>query len=193
MVFRKKKKGHIFIVSAPSGTGKTTVIEQLANENSDDICRVITCTTREARGQEVDGRDYRFLSIEEFAEKVKKHQFLEHQEIFGHSYGTLKEDVEKEVDAGKHAFLVIDVQGAGELMGMIEAVTIFLMPPSIEELEKRIIGRKQDDKDAIKLRLSKAKGEMDQLNHYQYVVTNETVDEAVFILKAIVVAVEHLQ
>ena len=190
-IFKDKAKGSVFILSAPSGAGKTTVVEELAQQYPKHVARVITCTTRKPRGHELNGKEYRFFTKEEFVERVRRGEFLEHQEIFGHNYGTLKEDVEKEINQGRHAFLVIDVQGAADLMKKITATTVFIMPPTFEELERRIRTRKEDDEKAIELRLSKAKGEMNQVQNYEYVVTNDQVDESVFILYAIIIATEH--
>lgn len=192
-LLKKKKRGLCFILSAASGVGKTTVVEQLVNEHPKEMARVITCTTRKPRGQEKDGVDYRFFDTDTFDKKVDQGEFLEHQSIYGNRYGTLASDVESVVSHGKHAFLVIDVQGAASLMNKLDAVTIFLMPPSMEELEKRIRQRKQDDEKAIELRLSKARSEMEHVKKYDYVVTNDQVEEAVFIIRSIVVAAEHKQ
>ncbi len=194
MTYSKDKKiGCCFIVSAPSGTGKTTVVDELVKKNPNKIVRVITCTTRAPRGSEVNGIDYRFMSVDEFQNKVNTGSFLESQEIYDNRYGTLKSDVDEQINQGKHAFLVIDVQGAASLMGVVKATTIFLMPPSFEELEKRIRTRKQDDEKAINIRLSKAKNEMQQVKKYEYVVENDKVDKAVAMITKIVEEVEKKQ
>ena len=187
------KRGLCFILSAASGVGKTTVVESVVNECPDKIERIITCTTRAPRGEEKDGIDYRFFDDKTFQAKEANGDFLEHQTIYGNCYGTLLADVEDVLKRGKHAFLVIDVQGAAEVMNKLNCVTIFLMPPSIEELEKRIRLRNQDDQEAIELRLSKARSEMAHVKKYNYVVTNDEVQEAVSIIKSIVVAEEHKQ
>ncbi len=192
-LFKKGVKGGLFILSAPSGAGKTTVVEELAKKYPKDIARVITCTTRKPRGQEINGEDYRFFSKEEFRQKIEKGEFLEYQEIFGHLYGTLKEDVDREINSGKHAFLIIDVQGAQELRKKTRSTSIFIMPPTFHELERRVRSRNEDDERAIEMRLSKAKEEMEQVKNYEYVVTNDNLNEAVLIIWAIIVATEHKQ
>lgn len=189
--FKEKNRGNLFIISAPSGTGKTTVVGELVQEHAKEMERVITCTTRPPRLGEVNGKDYHFLSSEEYQKKIEESGFLEYQEIYDHSYGTLKEDVEKILASGKHALLVIDVQGAAELMKKVDATTIFLTPPSMQELEQRIRSRNKDEEQEIQKRLSQAKEEMKQADCYDYIVANQHVEDTVWILRSVIIAVEY--
>ncbi len=176
----------LYILSAPSGTGKTTVVTKLTKKHPEEIARVVTCTTRKPRGREMNGKDYHFLSKQEFVQKINDGEFLEHQEIYGQHYGTLRSEVDKGINTGKVVFLIIDVQGAQELKRKIDAKTIFLMPPTFHELERRIRSRKEDHEMAIEERLAKAREEIAQGQQYDYVVTNDNLDETLKIIWDIV-------
>jgi guanylate kinase len=184
------KKGLLFIVSAPSGAGKTTLIERLCQEVP--LCaRSITCTTRPKRPHETEGKDYNFLSPQEFEKKRGEGAFLESAEVFGHSYGTLKSDVDRLRQEGKHLFLVIDTQGALFLKDRVDAVYIFIQPPSMEELKQRLLKRKSEAEADIELRLSFARAEIEKSRYYDYQVINDDLEIASAVLKSIVIAEEH--
>ncbi len=131
-------RGLVFIISAPAGTGKTTLVRMLCEE-FDRIVESVSYTTRKIRPKEEDGKDYHFVSEEEFEEKIKQSDFLEYARVFGHYYGTSGKDIEELVRKGKHVVLIIDTQGALQLMGKIEAVFIFISPPDFEELRSRLV------------------------------------------------------
>ncbi len=179
--------GKIFIISAPSGTGKTTVARKVL-EQIPDLVRVVTYTTRQPRPGEVDGQDYRFISKEEFETKIEEGYFLEYANVYGNYYGTPKKDIEKLISAGKDVLLIIDVQGAFKVKSLIpEAVSIFLLPPSFEELKRRIEGRGYVDKNLEK-RLQTAKEEIPCARYFDYIVINDFLNNAVEKVKAIILS-----
>jgi guanylate kinase len=186
----KPARGILFIVSAPAGTGKSTLVELLTNEFS-NVKRSISCTTRQPRSGEVNGRDYHFLSESAFLERVKRGDFIEHVTLFGNRYGTLKEDVEKLLADGVHVVLVIDTQGALLLKGNSDAVFIFIAPPNREELVKRLTLRGTDSKESIEQRLAEAEREMSCSAQYDYIIVNDDIHSAYQILRGIVIAEEH--
>jgi len=184
-------KGLVFILSAPAGTGKTTLVRMLSKEFS-CIYESVSCTTRSSRPGEVEGEDYHFLSNKEFKEKIDQGDFLEHAEVFGYHYGTSKALVEKQQAMGKHVFLVIDTQGAMQLkQKKFPAIFIFLSPPSLEELKDRLIKRETEAMDVIEKRLAWAKDEMIMLTNYDYHIVNDNLHTAYAILRSIVIAEEH--
>ncbi len=179
--------GKVFIISAPSGTGKTTVAKKVLSQLP-DLVRVITYTTRSPRPGEVDGLDYRFISKEEFEKKIKENYFLEFANVYGNYYGTPKKDIEDILSQGKDALLIIDVQGAFKVKSLMpEAVSIFLLPPSFEELKRRIEGRGYVDKNLEK-RLQTAKEEIPCAKYFDYIVINDFLNNAVEKVKAIILS-----
>ncbi|MBS0649932.1 MAG: guanylate kinase, partial [Verrucomicrobia bacterium] len=175
--------GLVFIVSAPAGTGKTTLVRMLINE-FDCVAESVSCTTRKIRPGEIPGRDYFFLTDEEFEEKKKSGDFLEFAEVFGHQYGTSREYVMKSQSTGKHVFLVIDTQGAMRLKKEnYPAVYVFLSPPSLEELKQRLCKRQTECPDTIEKRLSWAEQEMEMARHYDYHIVNDNLENAYTILR----------
>ncbi len=177
----------LFILSAPSGTGKTTIAAKVL-ESLSGIRRVITATTRQPRPGEVNGRDYIFLSEEEFKGMMEKGEFLEYACVYGNYYGTPKSQVEENAKNGVDSLLVIDVQGAFEVKRqMPDAISVFLLPPSLEELERRIANRGFVD-DNVKERLRIAKKEIPCAKKFDYVIINDFIDKAVECLKAVVLA-----
>ncbi len=185
------KKGLLFVISAPAGTGKTTLVRMLKEEFS-CIVESVSFTTRKMRPNEVPGRDYNFISPEEFEEKIKEGEFLEYAQVFGNHYGTSKKFVESQEDKGKHVILVIDTQGALQLMKEnLRAVFIFISPPSIEELRSRLYRRRSETDEAIDHRLSWAEKEMALSNKYDYHIVNENLKTAYDVLRSILIAEEH--
>ncbi len=183
--------GLVFIISAPAGTGKTTLVRMLINE-FDCIAESVSCTTRKIRPGEIPGKDYIFLTDEEFEAKKDAGDFLEYAEVFEHSYGTSREYVEKQQATGKHVFLVIDTQGAMQLKEkQFPAIYVFLSPPSIEELKERLCKRQTETHEVIEKRLSWAEEEMEMARHYDYHIVNDDLDNAYTILRSIVIAEEH--
>jgi guanylate kinase len=184
-------KGFVFVLSAPAGTGKTTLVRMLSQEFP-CVYESISCTTRHPRQREGDGKDYHFLSREKFEEKIRQGDFLEHAEVFGYHYGTSQAFVLKQQEMGKHVFLVIDTQGAMQLQKkQFAAVYIFLSPPSLEELKERLTKRQTESAEVIEKRLSWAKSEMAMVDNYDYHIINDSLNQAYMILRSIVIAEEH--
>jgi guanylate kinase len=181
-------RGLLFIVSAPSGTGKTTLVERLVH--------VVPClrmsrsyTSRAARAGERDGVDYNFVSRQQFEAMINEAAFLEWADVFGNFYGTCAADTETVLAAGEDVVLVIDVQGARQVRTRgIETVGIFVLPPSAAILEQRLRGRSQDTEEQIRRRLEKAFDEVNEFEQYEYVIVNDDVDAAVDRLRSIIVA-----
>ncbi len=184
-------RGFVFVLSAPAGTGKTTLVHMLTKEFS-CIKESVSYTTRTPRVGEVHGVDYYFVSLEEFTKKKAAGDFLECAEVFGEWYGTSKEALQKVVESGSHVFLVIDTQGAMLLQKEnFQAIYIFIAPPSIEILEERLIKRKTEDDAKRTERLSWAKKEMERSSFYDFLIVNDDLQVAYSVLKSIVVAEEH--
>src|SRR3972149_2001292 len=184
------KKGLIFVVSAPAGTGKTTLTRMLTDEFS-CVVESISSTTRSIRPGEIHGKDYHFLNEMEFQAKIEAEEFLEFTHIYGAYYGTSKKTVQELQEKGKHVVLVIDTQGAMKLKGKIPAVFIFIRPPSLAELRVRLFNRKTEDDRSIQERLAWAEKEIEAAQHYDYLIVNENLQMAYEILRSIVIAEEH--
>jgi len=184
------EKGLVFVISAPAGTGKTTLVKKLQEEFS-CVKTTTSFTTRSPRVGEIQGVDYHFISIEEFKKKIDKFEFLEYVELYGDYYGTSKNNIETLQLQGNHVILVIDTQGGLRLKKMIDATLIFVMPPSLEELAKRLEMRKSETPDVIKKRLEWAKNEIEDANHYDYKIVNDNLKTAYQTLRSILVAEEH--
>ncbi len=184
-------KGFVFVLSAPAGTGKTTLVRMLSQEFS-CIYESVSFTTRPPRNGEVEGKDYYFLSREEFEKKILCGDFLEYAEVFGYYYGTSLSFVLEQQEKGMHVFLVIDTQGAMQLKkGGFDAVYVFLSPPSRDELKKRLVNRKTESMEAIDRRLSWAEKEMDRVAHYDYHIVNDDLHLAYVVLRSIVISQER--
>lgn len=184
------KKGLIFVISAPAGTGKTTLVRML-QEEFHHVVESISFTTRSPRSNEIAGRDYHFITTEEFEKKIKEGEFLEYAKVFGNYYGTSRKYVEAQRDKGKHVTLVIDTQGAMNLVNELDAVFIFISPPSLEELRARLYRRKSESEEAIETRLSWAEKEIALSCHYDYHIVNDHLKTAYEALRSILIAEEH--
>ncbi|MBN2169041.1 MAG: guanylate kinase [Actinobacteria bacterium] len=173
------KKGKIFVVAGPSGAGKDTLIRK-AVKGVDRLHCSISATTRKPRKGETDGKDYFFLDKNEFERKADGGEFLEHKQVFGNKYGTLWGEVSGHIESGENVLLEIDVQGALDVKSKVEdAMLIFIMPPSLEELESRLLNRKTDVTSEIKTRMEIAPAEMEiGKKYFDIIVYNEDVDEA---------------
>jgi guanylate kinase len=181
-------RGLLFVVSAPSGTGKTTVVERLV-QRSAQLSQSRSYTSRPPRSGETPGVDYNFVSREQFEEMVRRDAFLEWADIYGHLYGTGRQDTETTLASGTDLVLVIDVQGARQVrQRTTDAVGIFVLPPSFQTLSSRLRGRNQDAPDAIDRRLETARREVSAVDEYEYVVVNDDVDRCVREIDAIVTA-----
>ena len=186
---RKGKRGVLFVFSGPSGVGKGTLKAKLFEEFADRIAYSVSATTRGPREGEVDGKDYFFISRQEFERRVKNNEFLEHAEFAGNCYGTPRAYVEKLLDSGMNVVLEIDVQGALQVMkSMPECVSVFILPPSFEELEHRLRGRGTDDEASIARRLSNAASEIRQAHWFDAWIVNDNLDKAYDELRAVYLA-----
>lgn len=184
-----EKKGKLFIISGPSGTGKGTICKALLERNDIEIS--ISMTTRAPREGEIHGVSYYFATREEFEETIAEGGFLEYADVFGNYYGTPKAMVVEKLEQGRDVVLEIDVQGAINAKKVYpESVLIFILPPSLEELRARIVGRGTETEDVINLRLSKALEEMSYIDKYDYYVVNDVIDDAIIRTEAIMLA-EH--
>lgn len=183
-------RGLVFVISAPAGTGKTTLVRML-REEFHCIVESVSYTTRSPRANETPGRDYYFIAPDEFKQKIAEEEFLEYAQVFGNYYGTSRKFVESQQEKGKHVILVIDTQGAMQLKGKIDAVFIFISPPSLEELKFRLHSRKSETEEAIHHRLSWAEKEIALAKHYDYHIVNDHLKTAYDVLRSILIAEEH--
>lgn len=189
------RKGILFVISAPSGSGKTSLSEALCAD-MDSVVRSVSCTTRSPREQEEDGVDYHFVSPRQFDARVAAGDFLEWACVHRHRYGTLRQPIEETTAGGKDVLLVIDVQGAQQLrVSGVDAVHVFVLPPSWQVLEERLTGREPGAR-AVPSgldseRLAVARQETVQYSAYDYVLINDCFGEALTALKAIVLAERH--
>ena len=176
----------VFVITGPSGVGKGTLIRELLDRVS-ELELSVSATTREPRAGEEHGRDYHFLSSEEFAERAERNDFLEHAAYSGNRYGTLRSEVERRLAEGRSVVLEIEVQGARQVRAaMPEAVLVFIAPPSPETLRERLEGRGTDPAEAISERLRTAEIELDAQQEFKHVVVNDDLEQAVEQLVAIV-------
>ena len=183
-----KNKGLLIVVSGPSGAGKGTICQEFMKTHT-DCALSVSATTRAPREGEVDGVNYFFLTHDEFRKKIDADGFLEHAIFCENYYGTPKDEVLKMIDSGKNVILEIEVQGALQVRSHYpEAVFVFVIPPTIEELEARLRGRGTETDEVIKKRLERAKAEFKYIPKYNYILINDTVDNAVNRLEAIITA-----
>ena len=182
-------KGLLFVVSGPSGAGKGTICRSLLQKMDIDLS--ISMTTRKPRPQEVEGENYYFISEEEFLEIIKNDGFLEYAKVYGNYYGTPKEMVTQKLENGRDVVLEIDIQGALQIKASYpDGIFIFILPPSMAELRKRITGRGSETENDINLRLGETLKEVAYIDKYDYCVVNGEIDEAVNRVAAIIIA-EH--
>jgi guanylate kinase len=183
-----RRKGIILILSAPSGTGKTTLIKRLL-AIFPDIRLSVSYTTREPRSGEIPGRDYHFIAEELFNRMKTRGDFAEWAKVHGGFYGTLRRSLEKNVENGKEVLLDIDVQGSKKIKRLYrDAVSVFLLPPTWKELEKRLASRGTDRREVVRQRLENAQRELREITHYDYFIVNQEIQEAVNSLRSIVLA-----
>ena len=188
----------MIVVSAPSGAGKSTLCNRLVDEFP-RVVYSVSCTTRSPRGDEQDGEHYYFLSKREFKERIKNGEFLEYAKVHGNFYGTLEDTVLYAMEEGNHALLDIDVQGAAQIRESLVRLDprhpirrgftdIFISPPSMEELEKRLRGRGTDEEKVIRKRLDNAKAEMECAKEYSYQIVNDELETAYHELKTVILS-----
>lgn len=184
-------KGLLIVLSGPSGAGKGTVCKAFI-EKHPEIALSISCTTRKPRSNEREGVNYFFKSEEEFKELIGQNEFLEYACVYGSYYGTPKSFVAQKLASGNDVMLEIDVQGACAARKIFpDGVFIFLVPPSMQELERRIRGRGTENEEQIQIRLGKAKSEMEQIDRYDYVIVNDYVARVVEEIENIIEAEKH--
>jgi guanylate kinase len=184
----KPPRGLLFIVSAPSGTGKTTLVERLV-QVLPNLRMSRSYTSRATRNGERDGVDYNFISQREFRERIERCEFLEWADVFGHYYGTGAQDLEQLLAAEQDVVLVIDVQGARQVKARgVDHTSIFVLPPSFQALEQRLRGRSKDTEEQMQRRLATARAEAASYIDYDYVVVNDELDATVARLRDIIEA-----
>jgi guanylate kinase len=181
-----QRRGLMLVLSSPSGAGKTTLSRQLL-DNDKQIQLSVSCTTRQKRPGERDGIDYRFIDTATFRGMIERKEFLEYAEVFGNYYGTPKAPVDEALAGGRDVLFDIDWQGTQQLRdkGRADLVTVFILPPSTRDLEKRLLTRAQDPKDIVAQRMAKAADEMSHWAEYDYVVVNRDIATSLSNLKAI--------
>lgn len=185
---KAKALGKLFIISAASGTGKTTLVTALVKDVP-GVIHSISSTTRAKRDGEVDGVHYNFVSIDEFKAMIGRGAFYEHAEVHGNFYGTSREWVEARLADGQDVILEIDWQGAAQMRKLMPScITVFILPPSIAALEARLRGRGKDSEEVIQRRLAAAKGEIAHAPEYDYLIINDQLDQALTELKAVFLA-----
>ncbi|BBB27889.1 guanylate kinase [Amphritea japonica] len=180
--------GTLYVISAPSGAGKTSLVKALLDQDK-QVCVSVSHTTRGMRPGEVDGKDYNFVAMDQFNSMIEQNQFLEFAEVFTNKYGTSQVWVEQQLALGLDVILEIDWQGAQQIrLKMPDCVSLFILPPSTEELRKRLTGRGTDSDEIINQRMSEALSEMSHYPEYQYLVVNDDFNAALSDLQAVFTA-----
>ncbi len=178
----------VIVISGPSGVGKTTIYKKILEQYQDDISFSVSATTRQMRAGEIDGKDYHFLSMEKFESLLSEDAFIEWEQVHNNYYGTLKSEVTRIWEEGKHCLLDIDVKGGLNIQRIFgeQAYLVFVSPPSIESLETRLRSRGANDEESLRRRLDNAIQEMTQAPHYSFELKNENLDTAIKDLKQII-------
>ena len=188
-MIKSKNTGQIIVISAPSGAGKGTIIKKLLENNSKDRWLSVSATSRKPRTGEKDGVNYYFITEDEFKNKIKEEYFLEYTNYAGNYYGTPREYIREKINKGIDVILEIEIEGATNIKKLIpEALFIFIMPPSLKELVKRLKGRGTETNDKIIKRFNAAYREVNEVTKYNYVVVNDEIDTAVDKIESIIKA-----
>jgi len=187
---RKLRQGVLFVLSGPSGSGKNTLIHRLMGEFP-HVVESVSYTTRPPRQGEIEGQHYHFVSEEQFRQSIESDEFLEYAYHFGSYYGTSRQNVQRTLSEGKHVFLVIDTSGALSLVGKLETTTIFVAPPSLDELRQRLKERKAESDAAIEKRIQRSAKELKDSQRYEYIIINDDLEDAYDTLRSIVIAEVH--
>lgn len=189
-LINNQQEGLVFIISAPAGTGKTTLVQLLTREFPNVIASV-SYTTRQPREGEVNGTHYHFVTRDDFESRIAASDFIEYVNLYGYYYGTSREWIINQQKQGKHVVLVIDTQGALQLKGRLTAVSIFIKPPSLNILRGRLANRKTETPDMIEKRLDWAKTELKAIPYYDYLIVNDDLQIAYQVLRSIIIAESH--
>ena len=183
---KEKRKGMLLVISGPSGAGKGTLVDRLLNKDP-SFCFSVSVTTRGKRKNEIEDVHYHFISKEEYDKLLEQNAFLEHANVHGHRYGTLKSEVYARMERGQNVLLDIDPQGARTVMSKEkECVSVFILPPSYHDLKVRLHTRNTEKEEEIQRRLNNARGEIQQMNKYRYLIVNDDLELAFDQLMAIV-------
>jgi len=183
-------KGKLVIISAPSGAGKTTIVRHLLDSGL-NLEFSVSATTRPLRGQEINGKDYLFLSVDEFKKRVERNEFIEWEEVYkDHFYGTLRSEIDRIWANGNHVLFDVDVKGGIKLKNIFgtNSIALFIMPPSVDELEIRLNTRGTEDPNKIKTRIEKARDEMKFSNQFDDIIINNQLDKAIEEVTAVVIS-----
>lgn len=187
-ILKQRERGSLIVISGPSGCGKGTIIQEFL-KNHDNVWLSISCTSRDMRPGDIKDETYYFISREEFEKKIENNEFLEYALYNGNYYGTPKEHIEEKLTKGIDVILEIEVQGALKVKEIVpEAICIFIMPPSMKELRKRLVGRGTESKEKVLNRFKTAYREINEVTRYNYVVTNDSVEEASMKIAAIIMS-----
>lgn len=187
-MIKTKKKGILFVVSGPSGCGKDSIVRQLLKRKK-NLWLSISCTSRKPRPGEIDGKDYYFLNKAQFEEKIENGELLEYAQYSDNYYGTPKKHIEEHLNRGEDVVLVIEIIGALKIKELLpDTLFIFILPPSMEELKRRLEGRGTESKDKIDQRFKRAYEEINAVNDYNYVVVNDEIENAVDKIEAILLS-----
>lgn len=187
-MLKVKKRGQLYVVSGPSGCGKDSIVQQLLQKR-DDLWLSVSCTSRDMRPKEINGVDYFFVTAKEFEEKIKEGQFLEYAKYADNYYGTPKDEIEKHLAQGQDVILVIEIQGALKIKTLLpDTIFIFILPPSMKELRKRLENRNTESKEKIDKRFRRAYEEINEVSNYNYVVINDNLEIAVNKVEAILIS-----
>lgn len=176
-----KKEGKLIVFSAPSGSGKTTIVHHLLRQSELNLDFSISATSRESRGEEIDGKDYYFISAKKFQKHIEKDDFIEWEEVYTNNYyGTLKKEIKRIWKLGKHVIFDIDVVGGLAIKNKFpdKTLAIFVQPPSIEEMERRLRNRKTDSEEKIQERVAKASKEMEFAKDFDVILVNDNLEQA---------------